>query len=86
MGFFKLIIFNLRIGMPDVAQEAMEALKKLHEPDKIELWNPESPITTFWDISSQVRTAHPFAGGPNNGFNSIRYFTYVNCKIKRLND
>ena len=41
--------------MPDVAQEAMDALSKLHEPDKIELWNPEAPINTFWDISSQVR-------------------------------
>ncbi|XP_023326814.1 neurofibromin isoform X3 [Eurytemora carolleeae] len=41
-------------GMPDVAQEAMDALSKLHEPDKIELWNPEAPINTFWDISSQV--------------------------------
>ena len=41
-------------GMPDVAQEAMDALKKLHQPEKIELWNPENPITTFWDISSQV--------------------------------
>ena len=41
-------------GMPDVAQEAMDALSKLHQPEKIELWNPENPITTFWDISSQV--------------------------------
>ena len=41
-------------GMPDVAQEAMDALSKLHEPEKIELWNPEAPIQTFWDISSQV--------------------------------
>ncbi len=40
--------------MPDVAAEAMEALLTLHHPDKIELWNPESPINTFWDISSQV--------------------------------
>jgi neurofibromin 1 len=41
--------------MPDVAAEAMEALLTLHHPDKIELWNPESPINTFWDVSSQVR-------------------------------
>uniref|UniRef100_A0A336KLD7 CSON013094 protein n=1 Tax=Culicoides sonorensis TaxID=179676 RepID=A0A336KLD7_CULSO len=40
--------------MPDVAQEAMEALLALHAPDKIEVWNPESPINTFWDVSSQV--------------------------------
>ena len=40
--------------MPDVAMEAMEALLTLHHPDKIEMWNPESPINTFWDISSQV--------------------------------
>ncbi|KAK2723413.1 hypothetical protein QYM36_001922, partial [Artemia franciscana] len=41
-------------SMPDVAQEAMEALLMLHQPDKIEMWNPESPINTFWDVSSQV--------------------------------
>ena len=40
--------------MPDVAQKAMEALLCLHEPESIELWNPEAPINTFWDISSQV--------------------------------
>lgn len=40
--------------MPDVAQEAMEALLALHAPDKIEVWNPEAPINTFWDVSSQV--------------------------------
>ena len=36
--------------MPDVAQEAMEALLCLHQPDIIELWNPEAPINTFWDV------------------------------------
>jgi neurofibromin 1 len=40
--------------MPDVALEAMEALLVLHQPDKIEMWNPEAPINTFWDVSSQV--------------------------------
>jgi neurofibromin 1 len=41
--------------MPDVALEAMEALLVLHQPEKIEMWNPEAPINTFWDVSSQVR-------------------------------
>lgn len=36
--------------MPDVAQEAMEALLVLHDPTNIEMWNPESPINTFWDV------------------------------------
>jgi hypothetical protein len=40
--------------MPDVALEAMEALLVLHQPEKIEMWNPEAPINTFWDVSSQV--------------------------------
>ncbi|KAL5015709.1 hypothetical protein ScPMuIL_005298 [Solemya velum] len=40
--------------MPDVAQEGMEALLCLHQPENIELWNPEAPINTFWDVSSQV--------------------------------
>ncbi|XP_037896099.1 neurofibromin isoform X1 [Glossina fuscipes] len=41
-------------SMPDVAQEAMEALLALHAAEKIEIWNPEAPINTFWDVSSQV--------------------------------
>lgn len=36
----------------DVAQEAMEALLVLHQPEKIEMWNPEAPINTFWDVRS----------------------------------
>lgn len=40
--------------MPDVAQEAMEALLALHSPDKIEAWNPQATLNTFWDVSSQV--------------------------------
>ncbi|XP_064619782.1 neurofibromin-like isoform X5 [Lineus longissimus] len=41
-------------SMPDIAQEAMEALLVLHQPEHIDLWNPEAPINTFWDVSSQV--------------------------------
>ena len=42
-------------NMPDVGVEAMEALLVLHQPDKIEMWNPEHVIHTFWDVNSQVR-------------------------------
>ncbi|XP_077293081.1 neurofibromin 1 [Arctopsyche grandis] len=41
-------------AMGEVAQEAMEALLALHRPDRIHMWNPEAPVNTFWDISSQV--------------------------------
>ncbi|XP_069040601.1 neurofibromin isoform X8 [Lepisosteus oculatus] len=41
-------------NMAEIAQEAMEALLVLHQPETIELWNPDAPIETFWDISSQV--------------------------------
>ncbi|KAI1903671.1 hypothetical protein AGOR_G00029600 [Albula goreensis] len=41
-------------SMGEIAQEAMEALLVLHQPETIELWNPDAPIETFWDISSQV--------------------------------
>ncbi|XP_076037771.1 neurofibromin-like [Oratosquilla oratoria] len=47
-----LVVHNAT--MPDVAAEAMEALLVLHQPEKIEMWNPEAPINTFWDVSSQV--------------------------------
>ena len=40
-------------SIPDVSHEAMEALLVLHQPEKIEMWNPEAPINTFWDLSSQ---------------------------------
>ena len=41
-------------SIPEVSQEAMDALLVLHEPDNIELWNPVAPIQTFWDVSSQM--------------------------------
>ena len=41
-------------SMPDVAQAAMQALLVLHQKKNIEKWNTESPINTFWSISSQV--------------------------------
>ncbi|XP_070591406.1 neurofibromin isoform X2 [Erythrolamprus reginae] len=41
-------------GMPEIAQEAMEALLVLHQLDSIDLWNPDAPIETFWEISSQM--------------------------------
>lgn len=40
--------------LPDVANEAMEALLRIHQPDVIELWNKNTEkdvtIQTFWDI------------------------------------
>ncbi|CAB3359077.1 Hypothetical predicted protein [Cloeon dipterum] len=45
--------------MPDVAQEAMEALLVLHHPDKIEMWNPEKliqhQIMNYSDILKWLR-------------------------------
>ncbi|KAM5179673.1 neurofibromin isoform 1-T1 [Mantella aurantiaca] len=41
-------------NMPEIAQEAMEALLVLHQSDSIELWNPDAPVETFWEISSQM--------------------------------
>ncbi|XP_043387402.1 neurofibromin isoform X4 [Chelonia mydas] len=41
-------------NMPEIAQEAMEALLVLHQLDSIDLWNPDAPIETFWEISSQM--------------------------------
>ncbi|XP_014223009.1 neurofibromin isoform X2 [Trichogramma pretiosum] len=43
-----------QLNMPDVANEAMEALLVLYHHDRIKTWNPEAPINTFWDVSSQV--------------------------------
>ncbi|XP_050358345.1 neurofibromin isoform X1 [Nymphalis io] len=41
-------------GMEEISQEAMDALLALHRPDRVHMWNPEAPLNTFWDISSQV--------------------------------
>uniref|UniRef100_A0A8C5SAB8 Neurofibromin 1 n=1 Tax=Laticauda laticaudata TaxID=8630 RepID=A0A8C5SAB8_LATLA len=41
-------------SMPEIAQEAMEALLVLHQLDSIDLWNPDAPIETFWEISNQI--------------------------------
>ena len=41
-------------SMPDVAHASMQSLLVLHQKENIEKWNPESPINTFWSISSQV--------------------------------
>ncbi|XP_047542622.1 neurofibromin isoform X1 [Vanessa atalanta] len=41
-------------GMGEISQEAMDALLALHRPDRVHMWNPEAPLNTFWDISSQV--------------------------------
>ncbi|KAM6933556.1 neurofibromin-like isoform 2-T2 [Xenentodon cancila] len=50
-GLVQLVPLNTT---PQLSLEAMEALLVLHQPETIELWNPEGPIETFWDISSQV--------------------------------
>ncbi|XP_030632149.1 neurofibromin isoform X1 [Chanos chanos] len=50
-GLVQLVPFT---NTTELSQEAMEALLVLHQPETIELWNPDAPIETFWDISSQV--------------------------------
>uniref|UniRef100_A0A672PGP8 Neurofibromin 1 n=1 Tax=Sinocyclocheilus grahami TaxID=75366 RepID=A0A672PGP8_SINGR len=50
-GLVQLVPLN---HSAEFSQEAMEALLVLHQPETIELWNPDAPIETFWDISSQV--------------------------------
>uniref|UniRef100_A0A672MNZ6 Neurofibromin 1 n=2 Tax=Sinocyclocheilus grahami TaxID=75366 RepID=A0A672MNZ6_SINGR len=50
-GLVQLVPLN---HSAELSQEAMEALLVLHQPETIELWNPDAPIETFWDISSQV--------------------------------
>lgn len=49
-----LVSLVLQTNMIDVAQEAMEALLVLHQPEKIEMWNPEAPINTFWDVRQKI--------------------------------
>uniref|UniRef100_A0A8C5EQ88 Neurofibromin 1b n=1 Tax=Gouania willdenowi TaxID=441366 RepID=A0A8C5EQ88_GOUWI len=46
-GLVQLVPLN---NTTQLSQEAMEALLVLHQPETIELWNPDAPIETFWDI------------------------------------
>ncbi|MEQ2241034.1 Neurofibromin 1 [Ilyodon furcidens] len=46
-GLVQLVSLNTTTQL---SQEAMEALLVLHQPETIELWNPDAPIETFWDI------------------------------------
>ncbi|XP_050358342.1 neurofibromin-like isoform X3 [Nymphalis io] len=41
-------------GMEEISQEAMDALLALHRPDRVHMWNPEAPLDTFCDFSSQI--------------------------------
>uniref|UniRef100_A0A8C5N5E9 Neurofibromin n=1 Tax=Leptobrachium leishanense TaxID=445787 RepID=A0A8C5N5E9_9ANUR len=49
-----LVQLVAQTNMPEIAQEAMEALLVLHQAEHIELWNPDAPVETFWEISSQM--------------------------------
>ncbi|XP_052323762.1 neurofibromin-like isoform X4 [Oncorhynchus keta] len=49
-----LVQLVLLVSTSQLSQEAMEALLVLHLPETIDLWNPQAPIETFWDISSLV--------------------------------
>ncbi|EFN88549.1 Neurofibromin [Harpegnathos saltator] len=49
-----LVLLIHQTSMPDIADEAMEALLVLHHPNIIKAWNPEAPMNTYWDVSSQV--------------------------------
>lgn len=49
-----LVSLVIQTNMKEISDEAMSALLVLHEIDNIELWNPSSPIKTFWSISSQI--------------------------------
>nr|XP_037875143.1 neurofibromin isoform X8 [Bombyx mori] len=41
-------------GLGEVSGAAMDALLALHRPDRVLNWNPDAPLLTFWDHSSQV--------------------------------
>jgi len=50
-----LVSLVIQTNMKEISEEAMSALLILHEADNIEqIWNPQSPINTFWNISSQI--------------------------------
>ncbi|XP_031429635.1 neurofibromin isoform X2 [Clupea harengus] len=51
IGLVQLVPYT---NSAEISPEAMEALLVLHQPETIDLWNPDAPIEAFWDISSQI--------------------------------
>ena len=41
-------------SLPHIPIQANEVLLLLHQPENIELWDKNDPMTAFWDISGQV--------------------------------
>ena len=41
-------------SLPHLPLNASEVLLSLHQPNNIELWDPQDHMTAFWDISGQV--------------------------------
>nr|CAB3264303.1 neurofibromin [Phallusia mammillata] len=53
-----LTLFSVRSNSNlQLSMESLGALLHLHDPRNILLWNPESPMTTFWEISSYVMSS-----------------------------
>ena len=44
-------------SLPHLPLNASEVLLSLHQPNNIELWDPQDHMTAFWDISGQVGQA-----------------------------
>lgn len=50
-------------SLPGLSLGASDVLLTLHEPENIELWDQEDPISAFWDINGQVRGEEGGRGG-----------------------
>lgn len=42
--------FNTHVRGINLIFSVVKALLVLHQPEIIELWNPDAPMETFWDI------------------------------------
>ncbi|XP_047141766.1 neurofibromin isoform X1 [Hydra vulgaris] len=49
-----LVIIMMFAKTSNLVEQVSETLLSLHSPENIELWNPEAPMATFWEISSQI--------------------------------
>uniref|UniRef100_H2ZAB4 Neurofibromin n=1 Tax=Ciona savignyi TaxID=51511 RepID=H2ZAB4_CIOSA len=55
--FFLTLVLLVDMKNPmsvQITLPCMGALVRLHEPQFVQLWNPESVMTTYWDVSSNV--------------------------------
>uniref|UniRef100_A0A7M5VE60 Ras-GAP domain-containing protein n=3 Tax=Clytia hemisphaerica TaxID=252671 RepID=A0A7M5VE60_9CNID len=83
-----LVIIMMFDNLQDVSTQVSETMLRLHAPQNIELWNPEAPMATFWEISSHIvfNVADRLLGeSASNQLKAMRWLQKIlKCRIEFL--